>query len=250
MKHFHFGARIAGLLLLGSALLAPQPARAQAGAGMPDLSDFAGAIASTARSAPVVAAAKADKPNAVFSTGLSVPRVKPGSGAAEVGKTFREAGVKAGGPEAALKELEAAMPKYLVAIEGEMTKNKVAPRDMGVAVAVSLMQLHKDATKSELPEKADDVATKTLALATAKVWGPNFKKLPAAQQENLYEKLMMSAFLNALLIAQFDAAGKTEDADAMRQASGELFETLVGVPASSMKVSDDGVISGLAPDKK
>lgn len=61
----------------------------------------------------------------------------------------------------------------------------------------------------------------------------------------MYEKILASTILNAVLIGQFDEAGKTEDADGMRAASGELFEQLVGVPAADMKISADGKISGL-----
>ena len=243
MKHSKFAARFAGLLLVGTALLVPQTARAQG--GMPDLSDFAGAIAKSAQNTPT-AAKTATKPGTLFKTDLVVPRVNPGSGASAVGKMFREKGVEAGGPEEALKQLETAMPQILEATEAEMKKNDFAPRDMGVAVGVSLLQLWEDATKSKPSEQAETVATKSFAIATAQKWGPSFKKLPAAQQEQVYEKLLAATVLNAFLIAQFDEAGKTEDADGMRAASGELFEQLVGVPASSMKIAADGTISGLA----
>ena len=250
MKHHRFGLLLAGLVLLGTALLAPKPASAQMAAGVPDLSDFAGAIAKSAQTAPT-ATAKADlKKATVFKTDLAVPRVKPGSGASEIGRMFRVEGVKAGGPEAALKEIEAAMPKILVAVEGELTKNKFAPRDMGVAMGVSIMQLYKDATATELSDDAETVATKSFASAVAKNWGPNFKKLAPAAQEQMYEKILMSTALNSMLISQFAEAGKTDEADSLRAASGEMFEKLVGVPALEMKVAADGRISGLAPDKK
>ena len=245
MKHYKIGSLIAGIVLLGTALLAPKPANAQMAAGVPDLSDFAGAIAKSAQSAPAKTNA-----NAVFKTDLAVPRVKPGSGASEIGRMFRVEGVKAGGPEAALKEIEAAMPQILVALEGEMTKNKFAPRDMGVAMGVSIIQLYQDATGVEVSDSAEDIATKSFAAAVAKNWGPNFKKMAPAAQEQMYEKILMSTALNSMLISQFAEAGKTDEADSLRVVSGEMFEKLVGVPASAMTVGKDGRISGLSPDEK
>lgn len=180
MKYPRFVARFAGLLFIGAALLVPQIARAQG--GMPDLSDFAGAIAKSAQTTP--AAAKAtNKAGTLFKTEMTVPSVKPGSGAAAVGKTFREKGVEAGGPEAALKQLEAAMPAILTATEAEMKKNGYAPRDMGNAMGVSLIQLWEDATKSKPSERAEEIATKTFAIAIDKQWGPKFKTLSAAAKE-------------------------------------------------------------------
>ena len=250
MKNSKFGSFIAGIVLLGTALLAPKPANAQMASGVPDLSDFAGAIAKSAQSAPAAATKGAAKAGTFFKTDLVVPRVKPGSGASEIGRMFRVEGVKAGGPEAALKEVEAAMPSILAALEGEMTNNDFAARDMGVAMGVSIIQLYEDATNTKPSEEAETVATKSFATAVAKNWGPNFKKLSPAAQEQMYEKILMATALNSLLISQFDAAGKTDEADALRAVSGEMFEKLVGVPASDMKIADDGRISGLTPEKK
>ena len=250
MKHHKIGSLIAGVVLLGTALLAPKPANAQMAAGVPDLSDFAGAIAKSAQSAPPATAKTDMKAGTIFKTDLAVPKVKPGSGASEIGRMFRVEGVKAGGPEAALKEIEAAMPKILVAVEGELTKNNFAPRDMGVAMGVSIIQLYKDATGTALSDDAEAVATKSFATAVAKNWGPNFKTMAPAAQEQMYEKILMSTALNSMLISQFAEAGKTDEADSLRAVSGEMFEKLVGVPASEMTVGDDGRISGLAPEKK
>lgn len=218
-------------------------ARAQPGAsGMPDLSDFAGAIAKSAEAPPKKAAAS----TGVFKSGLPVPSVKPGEAARGVGRQFREAGVKAGGPEAALKQLEDALPQVLVALEAAFEKNGFAKRDMGVAYAYAVLDLYETANKVTVPEKPSAVAVRTLATAVAKHWGPRYLKLAPAAKEKMYESIIIATSLNTLLAQQFDQAGKTDEADQMRAVSGQLFETLMGVPAAQMKISADGRISGLS----
>lgn len=226
---------------LGLALLAPtMPARAQAG-GMPDLSDFAGAIAKSAEAAP-----KKAVPAGIFKSGLVVPSVKPGAGAREIGRKMRVAVEEQGGPAAAYAQLESEMPGILTALEKAFVQLGFAKRDMGVAYAYVFIDLLQTATKTEVPDAASKVAMRSLATAISKNWGSKWAKMPAADKESLYESMMMATTVNTLLATQFDKVNKEEEAAQLREIAGQLFEKLIGVPPSQVKIAPDGRISGLS----
>ena len=243
---FKYLSRVAGIVAVGFGLLiSGSGAKAQPGAsGMPDLSDFAGAIAQSAEAAPAKAPAK----GGLFKSGLPVPSIQPGETARGIGRQLREAAAKVGGPEAALKQLEDALPQVLLALEAELEKKGFAKRDMGVAFAIALLDMYETATKTKVPDKPSEIAARTLATAVATHWGPNYLKLEPAAKEKMYESVIMATALNTLLAQQFEAAGKTEEADTMRQGSAQLFQTLIGVPPAQVKIAEDGTISGLSPE--
>ena len=219
---------------------------------MPDLSDFAGAIAGAASAAPPKKAPAIPKTG--FSSGLAVPKIKPGVGIKAVARTFREKVQQTAGAKAtpqflgALQQIEDTMPKMLTAVEGEMTRLKFAPRDMGNAYAFVFLTLHDDATGTETPEKQSVVAARTLSTAVARYWGPKFKTLAPAQKEQMYESLIGAAILNSLFIKAFEQAGKKDEAATMRNSSAQLFQTLVGVPPTQVEIGPDGQLSGLKAD--
>jgi len=231
--------------VMGALIVGASTARAQG--GMPDLSDFAGAIAGVAEKAPPAKAAPA--PKGGFSSGLTVPRVRPGEGARAIGHELRVKVEAKGGPQPALKALEDAMPHALSDLEAQFQKLGFAPRDMGNAYAYAFLDLHDNAVGAETPQAASLVAARTLSTAVAKVWGPKFKTLSPAAKEQMYESLIMSTTLNTALTQQFAKAGKTKEAAAMRQTSAQLFQTLVGVPPTQVEIGPDGQLSGLTKDK-
>ena len=248
-----FFKRAATFGALTLALSVGGKARAQDAGGMPDLSDFAGAIAGAAQAAPPKKAAPA--PQGGFKSGLNVPRVKPGEGARSVARALREKVQAQYGDKldpkfvAALQSLEDAMPKVLTGVEGEMGKQGFAPRDMGNAYAFAFLQLHEDATGTKTPDAPSTVAARTLSKAVSMAWGDKYKTLQPAQQETAYESLIAATALNSLLIQTFDEAGKKDEADTMRQGSAQIFETLVGVPPTQVVISPEGQLSGLLPAK-
>ena len=235
-------AAIIGALLLGAS---GTPSRAQEAGGMPDLSDFAGAIAKSAQAAPKKPAA-----NAKFKSSMPVPSVEPGEGARAIGRKLREVGEANGGPVEALKQLEDAMPAVLKALEEAFEKNGVAKRDMGVAYGYVFIDLYENATGKTVPEAPSKVAMRTLGTAISQHWGTKFNALDPAVRENLYESLIMSTTLNTLLTKQFAEAKKDEEVASMRKTSADLFEQLVGVPPAQVKFAANGQISGLAPAQK
>lgn len=211
---------------------------------MPDLSDFAGAIAKSAQAPPKAAKAA---PNEKFKSGMAVPSVKPGEAAREVGRKFRLEAEKNGGAHEPLQQLEDALPAVLTGLEGAFEKNGFAKRDMGVAYGYVFIDLYENATAQTVPEAPSKVAMRTLGTAIAQHWGPKFAALPAADKENLYESLIISTSLNTLLTQQFAEAKKDDEASALRQTSAQLFEQLIGVPPAQVTISAEGQISGLAP---
>ena len=250
MKPFKFAALVAGLLL-ATALVAPRPARAQVGAGMPDISDFAPAIARTAEDAPPPKATKGP-----FATGLDVPKVKPGASATalvqQIRKTLKDTYGDKMDPQfvAAWADIESSMPKMMVAMDSEMSKNGYKPRDMGVAYGLTLTTLFEVANDKKLPDTANDNASKILALAFAKQYGEKFKKLAPGDKEKAYETLLALAMLGAVMADALKQADKTDELRGVRDSSNALFQKLIGVPATQVEISDDGHISGLAPDAK
>lgn len=254
MKNQLFG-RASAILLFGIGLLAA-PSRAQTPpSGMPDLSDFAGAIAQKVEAAPPQKAAPT--PKGGFASGLAVPRVKPGEAARGVGHDFRLKMEEADGgkPETAqmkqaLAALEDAMPAILTGLEGEFSKRGLAPRDMGTAYAFAFLQLREDATGKTTTDTQDRVVGRTLSSAIGRVWAPKWAKIAPDAREVMYEKIITVTALNNVLIEQFKAAGKSDEEAAIRRASGDLFKTLVGVSPQEVNIASDGRISGLKPDAK
>lgn len=212
------------------------------GEGLPNLSGIAGSI--TEAVAPKPAAGK------TFSSGLTVPSVTPGAAAKELGKQLREKTEAASGAkQPALAQLEAEMPKALEKLEVELVKVGFAKRDLGIAVGYFFVMTYETATGKTVPVDASLAAGRTIAAATAKQWGPNYKKLPPAQQEAMYEKLLMSSTLVNAFATQFEKAGKTQEAQGMRDAAGSTFQTVFGVPPSAVSIDASGKISGFAVAK-
>jgi len=231
--------------VLGTLIVGASTARAQG--GMPDLSDFAGAIAGAVNNAPPKKLAPT--PKGGFSSGLTVPKVNPGEGARAVGHTIRLAIEAKAGPQPAFKQLEDALPNVLTETEKQFTKLGFAPRDMGTAYAFAFIELRDNATGANTPDATAKIAGRSLSSAIGKFWGPKFKTLPAATKENMYETLITATLLDSLFTQQFDKAGKKTEAQTFRDASAKLFEQLVGVPASQVEISPSGEISGLKKDK-
>lgn len=223
-------------------LLGISSARAQT-SGVPDLSDFAGAIAGAAETAPPKKVSPIPKTG--FSSGLVGPRVKPGEAARAVGHKIRVAVEGKSGSQPAFKTLEDALPGVLTELEKQLLKIGFAPRDMGNAYAFAFIELRDNATGGNTPDAVARVAGRTLSTAIAKYWAVKFKTLSPATKEQMYETLLTSTMINSLFTKQFDQAGKTTEAQTFRDASAKLFEQLVGVPASQVEISPDGQISGL-----
>lgn len=236
---FAFAAGLAWLALPLS------PACAQAGGqGIPDLSDFAGAIAKSVEAAPT---GKAGAPSAGgFKSGLTVPSVKPGETARGIGRQLRTTIEKQSGPNPGLQQMEDGMPAMLSQIEQALVKSGFAKRDLGVAMAYAFLDLYETATKQSVPVAPSEVAAKTMATAVAKHWGPRFAALSPAAKESMYESLLISTTLNTAFAQQFAKAGKTQDEASIRQTSGQLFEKLIGVPPAQVKISPEGRITGLS----
>lgn len=245
--------RFGALVLFGIGLLAaPSHAQGEAG-GMPDMSDFGGAIAQQAEAAPPKKAAPIPKTG--FASGLAVPRIKPGQSArlvfTELRKKTQEAAITQ--PEMlkvmpALLDLEKQAPAILTAIEKELLlKAGLAPRDMGTAYAVAFLQLREDATGQKTTEVQDKAAALTLSKAIGMHWAAKWKTLSPAAKESMYEQLLMSSALSAMLIGQFTEANRLDEVATLRQGAGETFVALVGVPAEQVMIAADGQISGLRP---
>lgn len=238
-----------GAFLLLAALSCASSARAQS--GMPDLSDFAGAIAQKAEKAPPKKAVPI--PKGGFTSGLVVPRVKPGEGARAIGRLLRVQTMSRAAEQPELKKLEPAllaleneMPSALTKLEAALQQVGFAPRDMGTAYAYAFMDLHDNAVGKDTSEKASLAAMRTLSSAIGTYWAPKYKAMTPAAKEKMYESLLIATTLNTLLTQQFVAVGKTDEADAMRKVSAEMFQTLIGVPVEGVKISQDGQISGLS----
>lgn len=243
MKHSKFlRFAVLGALLLG----ATSSARAQG--GMPDLSDFGGAIE---KKSQTLAAQKTAPDAGVFKTSLSVPSVKPGTTASNLIRQMRlkieemdKANPGVAKPEfiKAYADLEKQMPQILSAIEAEMGKQKLARRDFGVAAGVVFTTLWETANDREVADP-DNVAVRAMASVAETAWAPKWKTLSPADKEKLYENLLMSAAFQSLMAGQFKEVGKTEDETGFRESAASMFETLVGVPASQVQIADDGQIS-------
>jgi hypothetical protein len=231
--------RWATVVALAMALAMPSRSQAQLGGeGLPDLSGIADAISAT--TAPKPGAGK------TFSSGLTVPSVSPGSAAKDIGRELREKAESASGAkQPALSQLEAQMPETLSKLEAELVKVGLAKRDFGVAVAYFFVTTYETATSTTVPTEASLAAGRTIATAVAKEWGKNYKALPAEQQEKLYERILIAPTLVHILADQFDKAGKTDEAKAMRDAAGATFRTMFGAPVTSVKIDASGKITGL-----
>lgn len=244
MKIFLTGALALTFLLPNSS------ARAQG--GMPDMSDFAGAVAQRAEAAPPKKLAPTPKTG--FASGLSVPRVKPGQAARGVFTELRDKTEEAAVTQPdmmkvvpALKELEMQAPAILKEIEKQLLlKYGFAPRDMGTAYAMTFLSLHESATGRKTTDTQDKVAGRTLSSAIGTHWAPKWKTLSPAAKEKLYESLLMSSALTSLLIEQFTTAKRDDEVATLRAGAGETFEKLVGVSPENVVIAADGRISGLS----
>lgn len=232
---------------LGAVLFCASVARAQG--GMPDLSDFAGAIAKS--TAPTQKAT----PGGPVKSSLSVPTVKPGTTSSSLVRQMRlavekqaEAQPEAGGQafQNALLDLEKSMPKILTALEAEFVKQGFSKRDMGVTAGIVFVQLYETANNKVVSDKATKVAVSAIASAIDKGWAPIFTKLTPAAKEEMYETWLMGTAINAIFVEQFVKAGKTEEADQLREQAATMFRDLTGVPSSQVTIAADGRISGLA----
>ena len=251
MKHFVRCALI-GATLFGTALFSTA-ARAQG--GMPDLSDFGGAIEKKSQ----VLAKQKPVEGAIFKTSLSVASVKPGTNASALIRAMRlkmeeqaKTNPEYANPQflGAFKDLENQMPAILTGLEAEMSKQGFQKRDMGVAAGLVFTTLYETALDKKLSDKANDVAAKAMATVADQAWKPKFSKLAPAEQEKLYENLLTSAIFQSLMAQQFADAKKTEDEKSIRDSAASLFETLVGLAPAQVKISDDGQISGLQNDEE
>ena len=92
----------------------------------------------------------------------------------------------------------------------------------------------------------DKAAGRTLSAAIGQYWAPKWKALAPAEKEKLYESLLMSSALTALLIEQFTEAKRDEEVATLRAGAGETFEKLVGVSPENVVIAADGRLSGLS----
>lgn len=217
--------------------------------GMPDLSDFGGAIVKKSK----VFAAQKTKPAGVFKTSLSVPSIKPGEAAKGLIRQMRlkmEEQAKVdpayNKPEFlnAFRDMENQMPQVLTGIETELGKQGFTKRDMGVAAGAVFATLYETANNTKLSDQAERVVIKTMASVADTAWGPKWKTLAPAAKEDLYEKLIISAAFTAVMADATAKNNKPEEEASFRQSAATTFETLVGTTPSQVKIADDGQITG------
>ena len=249
MKH-PLHARFGATLILG-ALLCASSARAMIN-GAPDMSDFGGAIAQGVEDAPQAKPAPA--PKGGISSGLTVPRVKPGTGAHEMFETMRQKVRDAGAtnPEMlkilpAYDDMEKQTPAILTAMEAECTKRGFAPRDMGTAYALAFLQLRESATGKTTTEAQDTAVVRTVSKVIPGIMGAKWKTLTPAHKEKLYETTLMGAAINGMIVEQLVKTGDAERLAAQRQDAADAFKQLVGVPPEQVEISPEGQISGTVP---
>lgn len=228
----------------GIGLLAARPAHAQLGGGVPDLSGFAGEIAASVGSDAKTTAPKAD--GGIFKSGLAVPSVQPGATARGIGRQLRESIEAKAGKKPELAALETEMPVALKKLEAALEGIGFAKRDMGVAMAYTFLTTWETANKQKIEQKPTMIAARNIATAIAKQWGANYAKLSPAAKEKAYESLLISSTILEQFATQFGKAGKVEDEASMRQAAGQMFKTLIGVPPAQVKIDAEGRITGLA----
>ena len=225
-------------LAVALALVVPVAAHAQLGGeGLPDLSGISGAISG----------AVAPKGAGTFSSGLKVPSVNPGATAKGIGRQFRtsvEAQTKT--KNAALQQLEDAMPDSLAKMEAQLMKLGYAKRDFGVAMGYFFVTSYETATGRTVPQAASLAAARTVAKATAARFGPRFNALSPAEKESMYETMIVTPMVLEAFAGQFAKAGKAQDAQGMRGAAATLFEKIVGTNPSAVRIDASGRISGLA----
>ncbi|GEM_PF-2222181 len=210
---------------------------AQLGAqGLPDLSGIAGAISG----------AVAPKTAGVFTSGLKVPSLAPGAAAKGIGRQLRQ-GVetKTGGRNAGLQALEDEMPNTLAKIENGLQGLGLSKRDFGVAVGYFFVTSYEAATGKTVPQDASLAAGRTVAKAVGQAWSARFRAIAPAKQESMYETLLVTPTLLGALATQFEKAGKTADAQAMRQAATSTFRSLFGASPAAVSIDARGMISGL-----
>lgn len=220
-----------------------RPASAQLGASdLPDLSGLAGAIEQSVKAPP-----PAPPKGKLFSSGMAVPSVHPGAAATGIARQMRESVEKKAGPNPAMKKLEESMPGLITGLEAQMTKQGFAKRDLGVAAGLFFVGNWETATKSTLPDPAEEAVIRTVAQASATKWKARFAALSPAAKEKTYESLLTGTALLTIFAQSFDKAGKTQEAAGMRQAAAGLFEKVIGVPPTQVDIANDGRISGPAP---
>lgn len=239
MTHKQKGLGLAFLVGLG---LVARPAHAQVGGSVPDLSGFADEIASSFSADPK---GSGKSEGGVFQSGLTVPSVKPGAAAQGIGKQLRDA-LEKGGKKEGAAALETEMPETLKKVEAGLEKVGLAKRDMGIAVAYAFLYNWETATGQTIPEKPSMIAAKNVATAIGKHWEPKFAKMTPESKESIYESLLISTTLFSAFAQQFEKAGKTEDAASIRKSAGMMFEKLIGVPPSQVKIDAEGKITGLS----
>lgn len=157
------------------------------GQNIPNLSGVADAIAKAANAS----AAQKSASGKTFNSGLSVPSVDRGAAARGIGRQLRLTIEKEAGSQPALSQLEAGMPELLTNIENEIEKNGLAKRDFGVAVAVAFFNSYETATKRVVPDQPSLIAAKTIAATIKLRWGTDYARLAPAEQERLYESLLL-----------------------------------------------------------
>lgn len=222
-----------------------RPAQAQLGDGVPDLSEFAGAISASIADgdAPV-----SKTPGGKFSSGLVVPSVKPGAAARSIGKQLRDA-LDKNSKKPGNATVETEMPTTLKNVEAGLEKIGFAKRDMGVALAYAFVYNYETASGKKFPDTASATAAKTVAAAFGKHWSAKYKTMKPEAKEKIYESLLVSTTLFSAFSQQFEKAGKTQDATSIRKSAGVLFEKLIGVPPAQVTIDESGKITGLAEGK-
>lgn len=220
-----------------------RPASAQLGASdLPDLSGLAGAIEQSVKTPP-----PAQPKGKLFSSGMAVPSVHPGATATGIARQMRESVEKKAGPSPAMKQFEAAMPGIITGLEAQMVKQGFAKRDLGVAAGLFFVGNWETATKSTLPDPAEQAVIRTVAQASATNWKTRFAALSPAAKEKTYESLLTGTALLTIFAQTFEKSGKMQEAAGMRQAAAALFEKVIGVPPTQVDIANDGRISGPAP---
>lgn len=181
----------------------------------------------------------------MFESGLTVPSVAPGTAARRIGAQLRTTLEAKAGKNPAFAQLEAGMPALLSSVEEQLEKEGFRRHDLGVAMAYTFLFNYETANHTKVPDEPSRVAARTVARAIAIHWGPIFAKIPDAQKEDMYESLIVSTTLLSAFSQQFEKAGKTAEAEAMRASARQMFEKLIGVPPAQVTIAPDGRISGL-----
>ena len=247
----HLKPRLGATLILG-ALLCASNARAVIN-GAPDMSDFGNAIAQGVEDAPAPRT-NAPAPTGLIASGLTVPRVKPGTGGREMFEAMRQKVREAGetNPEMlkilpAYDDIEKQAPAILTAFEAELKKQGFAPRDMGTAYTVAFLQLRENTTGKTTTPAQDKAVGRTVARIMPDIMGNKWKTFTPAHKEKLYETTLLAAAIQTMIIGQLVETGDETRLAAQRKDAADAFKQLVGVPPEQIEISDEGQISGTVP---